>query len=83
MPRRPPSRPRSKSSSEKRRRKREAMRRWRKNARDGKRLAPTPVSALTLDWLQRHYPGACNLDDLADVGRLIGRILDTSARADL
>jgi hypothetical protein len=59
------------------------MRRWRKNVKKGRRMAPTPVSALSLNWLARHYPGACNLDDLADVGRLIGEIIETSARTEL
>jgi hypothetical protein len=55
------------------------MRRWRRNERQGKRLARVPVDAAVLDWLSRHYPGQCNLDDLADVGRLIGEILESSA----
>jgi hypothetical protein len=56
--------------------------RWRRNVQAGKRLARVPVDARVLDWLARHYPGQCNLDDLADVGRLIGRILESSARTE-
>jgi hypothetical protein len=61
-------------------RKSAAQQRWRRNAAAGKRLARVPVDARVLDWLARHYPGRCNLDDLADVGRLIGEILESSAR---
>jgi hypothetical protein len=57
-----------------------AQRRWRQNERAGKRLAGVPVDAAILCWLERHYPGACDFDNLADVGRLIGRILEASAR---
>jgi hypothetical protein len=58
----------------------EAQQRWRQNVRAGKRLVHVPVDAAILNWLQRHYPGQCNSDDLADVGRLIGAILAASAR---
>jgi hypothetical protein len=57
----------------------EAMRRWRRNEREGKRLVYVAIDAPVLDWLARHYPGQCNPDDLADVGRLIGEILRSSA----
>ena len=60
-------------------RKREAMRRWRRNAREGKRMVPVAVDAAILDWLQRHYPGQFNPNDLASVGTLIGKILEVSA----
>ena len=60
-----------------------AQRRWRRNERAGKRLARVPVDAAVLCWLERHYPGACDLGDLADVGRLIGEILGSSARSEL
>jgi hypothetical protein len=63
--------------------KREAQQRWRQNERAGKRLARVPVSAAILNWLERHYPGACNWDDLADVRHLIGKILEASARSEL
>jgi hypothetical protein len=81
----PPSRqppPTDEAERRKRAAKREAMRRWRRNEREGRRLAGTPVSALVLCWLDRRYHGRCDLDDLADVGRLIGDILEASARAD-
>jgi hypothetical protein len=66
----------------KRERRREAMRRWRKREKAGKRLARVPVDAAVLNWLERHYPGRCNLDDLSSVGELIGLILQTSSRAE-
>jgi hypothetical protein len=61
----------------------QAQQRWRANVRAGRRIAPTPVDALVLDWLELHHPGACDFDDLAAVGRLIGEILEASARAEL
>jgi hypothetical protein len=61
----------------------QAQRRWRQNVRAGRRLAPTPVDALVLDWLELHYPNACDWNDLAAVGRLIGQILERSARSEL
>ena len=84
MLRRSPSRSSAAEKERQRQRegKREAQRRRRKNVEDGKPCASTPISALILCWLDRRYPGRCNLDDLGDVGRLIGDILEASARAD-
>jgi hypothetical protein len=68
---------------ERKKRRREAMQRYRRNEKAGKRLARVPVDATVLNWLEQHYPGRCNLDDLSSVGELIGRILEASARAEL
>jgi hypothetical protein len=59
------------------------MRGWRKRVAEGKRLAGTPVGALILNWLERHYPGQCDIDDPSSVGELIGQILEASARTEL
>jgi hypothetical protein len=62
---------------------RERQRRWRKNDREGRRVVRVAVDCRVLTWLQRHYPGACDLDDLAAVGRLISDILQSSSRSEL
>jgi hypothetical protein len=55
------------------------MQRWRKNDREGRRIVRVPIRADILHWLAWNYPGRCNLDDLADVGRFLGEILESSA----
>jgi len=57
-----------------------AQARWRARERQGQRLAPVPVSAAILGFLERHYSGAFDPDDLGSVGELIGRILEISSR---
>jgi hypothetical protein len=61
----------------------QAQARWRKNVREGKRIVPVKVSALVLDWLELHHPGACDWTDLGAVGGLVSEILERSARAEL
>jgi hypothetical protein len=82
MLRRRPSRRRSSPSPAERRRERKRLQqaRWRERDRKGIKIARVPVDAVILNWLEQQYPGKCDVEDLDDVGRLIGAVLRASAR---
>jgi hypothetical protein len=73
---------RSRSAAIKRALHTERQKRWRANARTGRRIVQVAIDGQVLEWLSRNYSGRFDPNSLDSVGALVSEILKIAA-ADL